>query len=332
MNRREFLRLATVGGVGLVLGGAELERRLRTDPTFKVEFDSDNALSFEEASALAIRFDKAFDKLPVPEFKNTEAELYEYALEMLPQFEYEGIVGRTRFPQEVRFVYFPNGDDFNHVLGRSNCQTYAVVNGRMTFETSTWGKDDLLFTIAHELAHVQEGQELCSTVEMSLIENSAQIAAMEVVCGLANQGNPRYLWAAVNELRGMALSAAYGLALTGKRFDEFTALRSKLSPGAFSESRFQKNRRRWSGDPTRLAEILDWYNTTPLNMIIKAIRSNPDSKIEGLAFPPDYFSYSMGPSGFTPQPMVLTLDDTKYLIANLESLMVDELVSETKEK
>lgn len=324
VSRRDFIKagLATLGGLFIVGNAVANEARhyLSRDPVFKIEFDNnDEGMSFDEAAALAIRFDKAFDRLPVPEFANTPEELTEFALELLPQFEHEGIVSQSHYPEVVEFTYYTDGNLANQVLGQSNCSTYAKVNGRITFETSTWGDTEALFTIAHELTHVQQSSTICYTNERSLVENSAQIGAMEVVCGLANQGNPMYLWAAIDELRGMTLSAALGLALKENRMGEFEELRQQLSPGAFSEARFQKSQRRWTEDPVRLAEILEWYNVTPINMIIKAIREN-NNQITGLAFPEIDTSRETGVYGSS-EPLTLALDDTAWVIEHLEELV-----------
>lgn len=323
LSRLEFIKAAALSFGSLFLAGSaaanEVMHYLDRDPIFKIEFDDKERVSFDEAAALAIRFDRALDRLPIPEFANTQQELTEFALELVPQFEYEGVVSKATFPEEVEFTYFPDAGSANHVLGRSDCSTFAHLNLRMAFETSTWGDTEVLYTIAHELAHVQQGTAVCLSVADWLVENSAQIASMEVMCGLANQGNPIYLWAAVNELRGMFLSSALGLAYKEDRMNDFEILREQLSPGAFAEARFQKSHRRWSDDPLRRAEILDWYNVVPINQIVWAIREN-NKALPGLAFPEIDTSSTSGYYGTT-ESLTLMLDDTAWVIEHLEELV-----------
>ena len=329
MNRREFLRLATVGGVGLVLGGAELERRLRIDPTFKVEFDGDNeSLSFHECSQLALRLDKLYDKLPEYKSDATQEDLLAWAMEMIPMFEYEGIVSQSRWPkiEGVNFFLFPDGDSDNHVAGRSDCANYAALNVRFANPHSSWYQDeDAPFTLLHELAHVQEGQNICATADRALVENSAQIGALEVAAALVNAGNKELMVPLVSELRGMALSAAYAAALRTNQLDNFIEFRSKLSPGAFADARFAKQRRRWSEHQSELLEVLDRYNVTPLLMISNAIRFN-NAEITGLAFPEIHMT-GTNPFSFHEEAVPIKLNDLQYFFANAEEL-VDELVSE----
>lgn len=180
--------------------------------------------------------------------------------------------------------------------------------------------DDAPFTLLHELAHIQQGQQICATENRDLVENSAQIAAIEVASALVNQGNKEMITPLISELRGMAISATYASALRTKRVDEFIQFRSTLSPGAFADARFAKARRRWSGDPDQLMTILDRYNVTPLLMISNAIRNN-GAEIEGLAFPPVVENtgsyYALG------RTASISLNDTQYFLAHAEELVKD---------
>lgn len=300
----------------LSLGGGVEKGR---DPVFKIEFDEDeSSLTYDEVSRLALRLDEVYDSLPKFDLEPTEENLHRVAIEIIPQFEYEEIVPESQIPTEIEFHFFPDGNSANHVLGRSNCSTYVFVNGRVTSLMGAWYGKGWIFTLAHELAHVAQGDVVCGDSERSLVENSAQIGAIEVCCGLANQGSGYFLYAVLDELRGMAITASLGLALRENRFEEFCAFRERLSPGAVSEAKFQKSRRRWSDDTGRLMEIIDWYNVTPLNMIAKAIMTN-GSEIEGLAFPPVYqedWGDIMRPLRVKP----IKLDDTAYFLAHLEEL------------
>ena len=332
MSRRTAIRLmAVLGGAGIGVAATGVratmdligeEEKTYRDPQFKVDMDYKMELDFDEAAQLAKRFDKAFDKLPEPKIEYTDKVLAGLAYELIPQFQYEKITPGAEWPQTVEFMVFPDGDSANHVLGRSDCNEYAVVNGRMSLPLSTFAKNEAPFTLAHELAHVAQTQSVCRAVASEEIESSAQIGALEVTAGLALQGNPLWLWATVDELRGMAMSSAYGLALKENGFEKFHDLRKQLSPGAMSEARFMKSRRRWSSDPEQLEDILNKYNTKPLNRVIYAI-SHKDAQISDLAFP---LVSQQGP--FISRQSV-KLDDLGYLITNLESLVDDSVKSGT---
>jgi hypothetical protein len=328
LSRREFLQLATLGGVGFVLGAAEIDRRLRTDSTFKIEFDGDDkSLSFEECSQLAIRMDKLYDKLPEYKPHMTQEDLLAWAMEMIPMFEYEGIVSQSKWPkiEGVNFFLFPDGESDNHVAGRSDCANYTALNVRYANPHSSWYEDDdAPFTLLHELAHIQQGQNICATANRDLVENSAQIGALEVAAALVNAGNKELLVPLISELRGMALSAAYAAALRTNQLDNFIEFRSKLSPGAFADARFAKQRRRWSSNSSELMTILDRYNVVPLLMISNAIRFN-QAEISGLAFP-EIHMVGSNPFTFHDEPFPIKLDDLAYFLKNAEQLVSESIV------
>lgn len=320
-TRRQFLELAGIGA-GALVAGAILNPKKDYDPTFKIDFDPyDEFLSFNECSQLATRMDKLFDKLPEYKSPMTKDDLIEWTIEMTPMFEYEGIVSQANWPPKdgIGFILFPDGDSHNHVAGRSDCANYAGLNLRFANEHSSWYQDeDAPFTLLHELAHIQQGQYICATADRDLVENSAQIAALEVAAALVNQGNKELLTPLVSELRGMAISAAYASAIRTGQTTQFIDFRSKLSPGAFADARFAKSQRRWSSNPIELMTILDRYNVVPLLMISNAIRHD-NSEIKGLAFPPvvenrgNYFAIGRN--------YPIKLDDTAYFLTHAEELM-----------
>ncbi|MBI5357207.1 hypothetical protein HZB78_06385 [Candidatus Collierbacteria bacterium] len=323
-TRRQFLYLLGIGGGALaverILGKKEI------DPVFKIEFDKYNEfLSFNECSQLAVRMDNLYDSLPEYKSSMTKQDLLEWAVEMIPMFEYEGIVPRARWPREegIGFLAFPDGDSHNHVAGRSDCANYAGLNLRFANEHSAWYEsDDAPFTLLHELAHIQQGQDICSTFDRSSVENSAQIAGLEVGAAMVNQGNKEMMVPLVSELRGMAISAAYAAAIRTNRVEEFIDFRAKLSPGAFADARFAKARRRWSNNPVELMTILDRYNVTPLLMISNAIRLN-NAEIKGLAFPPVYDSDWANYYTSNSRPIPIKLNDLSYFLEHAEAMAKD---------
>ena len=325
MNRRAFLKVvgaATGGWVGLKLGIDYLREQAKIDPTFKIEFDKyDEFVSFRETKDLAVRFDKIYDTLPENPPPTDDFEVVNWAIELLPMYEYNGFVEKTVWPPRngIGFVLWPDGNTFNHVSGRSDCRSAAVLNIRYENPASSWYRDeDWIMVLAHELAHVQQGLA-CDQYPTSQVENTAQIISWEVVASLVNGGNKKLIRPLVGELRSVAMSSAYGIAIKYNLLDQFLDLRERLSPGAIADARFQRNVRKWATDPTRLGEILNWYNTEPLNMVTRAIRNN-DSKIEGLALPPVYSDGKAVYYSSHPQPLIPKLDDLKYFLAHAENL------------
>ena len=333
MSRRKFLTVmgGVMGGAAIgtaapqvVEGGKQIVKAIENmeqtqyDPNFGIEMDGKVGLSFKEAARLAKRFDTLYDKLPKPKIPTGVYGLREMALEIIPQFSYEEITPKSQWPDAVDYVIFNDGASANHVLGRSDCRNFAILNGRLNLNVSTWSKDEIPFTLAHELAHVAQTKQICDQNRDEDIESSAQIAALEVTSGLANQGNPLWLWATIGELRGMALSSAYGLALRDDDFEKYHVLRSKLSPGATSEARFQKSVRRWTDRQNELKEILNNYNIKPLERIIFSIKHN-NNEIQDLTFPPIMKRRPFLQSVRKP----VLLDDTAYLIKHAEELVND---------
>lgn len=314
ISRRDFLKMIVIGGGAILAGDAP---NILIDPVFRIDFEGRDELTFESAAALALRFDKALDKVDQPHFDNTNRGLLNYSKEIIPQFSYEDVVKYVRWPEILEFKIFEDGVRANHVLGTSNCDTKAFLNGRYEIDTSKWKRGQELFTLIHELAHIQQGEEICDTKGTELVENSAQVGAMEVAAGLANQGNPEYFWAAVNELRRMAIRSAEYLATKEKRQDEFQKLRKRLSPGAISQSLYDKDERYWATDLLEKDRVFKSYGLIPLQMIITAIRKD-GGIIDNLAFRPKF--RLIGSHSYIEDDYRIKLDDTAYLIENLEYL------------
>src|SRR3990167_383 len=314
MSRRTAIGLmAVIGGAGIGVAATGVRKAMDFlgsrekhyfDPNFKIDMDYKMELDFDEAAQLAIRFDKAFDKLPEPKIEYNDRVLAGLAYELIPQFQYEGVTPETEWPKDVKFIIFSDGDSANHVLGSSDCSNYAIVNGRMELPLSTFAKTDAAFTLAHELAHVAQTRAVCDAVVSEEIESSAQIGALEVTAGLALQEN---------------------------RFNEFHQLRGRLSPGATSEAKFQKSRRRWASDPAQLGDILYKYNVKPMNRLIYAV-SHKDAQIDDLAFPPIHSERPYGGSFtvWTLEKRPVKLDDLAYLIQNVEPLVSDLVKNEKR--
>ena len=324
MSRRTALKWGLLGLETVTLGKAiQFLEGYRYDSTFKVEFDGNNErLSFNECAQLARRFDKLYDSLPESRPSMTKEDLIKWAVEVIPMFEYEGFVAPARWPKrdEVGFFAFASGDDHNHILGRSNCGSYAILNYRVANEHSSWFQDDDTITaFIHELAHVQQGPECAQSVQR--VENTAQIMTLEVSSALINQGNLEVLPSLISELRGMAISSAYAAALEDKDLGKYIHLRGQLSPGAISRAKFEKSTRRWSENPARLKDILNFYNVQPLLMTMNAIRFN-NNQIQDLALPREQLYQSGSMLSYRPVK-TYKLEDLAYFLKNAEAIVVD---------
>lgn len=317
VSRREFIYWSMAGllAVANLLAGEG-----HKDPTLKIEFDGDDeSLSFPELAALAVRLDRAFDSLPKYEIEPTPKNLRAVAQELYVRFEHEGFGWIEALPEKLEFVFFEDNYDANNSLGESDCESYVVLNGRMTLVFSPRYGEGWIMGLAHELGHMAQGVAMCES-EFTIRETSAQIGAIEIVAGLALEGSPYYLFAVVEELRAMVISAAFGAAYQENRIEEFGQLRKRLSPGAISEARFQKMWRylqEWFPMKSVAAYWLD-----PVKSIVKTVKQE-EPIIEGLAFPDDNF-INRGEMFVTNRdPKRRELDDTKYLLTHLEEIGAD---------
>ena len=112
-------------------------------------------MDFGEASRLALRFQKLVEKLEKEEWEinATPVAIELWGLELLGMFPYEGAVIKTQVPQVLEATPWITGGSHNHVGGRSNCGSYAVLNFRYINPISEWYNSKTWpITIAHELA------------------------------------------------------------------------------------------------------------------------------------------------------------------------------------
>lgn len=312
LSRRDFLRIAGLTAAGTVLGGVS-----EVDPYFGIVLDKEAGLGYRESLDLAFRLDRVYDLLPEWKPETTRKDFENWVRELAPMFEYNGIVDHAIIPSAMEFTDFTDGQKHNHVLGQSNCADLIRINARVTNPHSSWYQsEDFPFTVAHELAHVQQ-QESCVSSSSEKIESSAQVAALEVMCSLANGGNTEAIRAVIGELRDMAMTTAYGWAIERNDLPRFIALRNRMSPGALSEARFYRAMRRWEKRPMELKSLIAKYYRYPLEIILEA------SKNEGqtyLAFPPILFTNYGGSYVFNPEPQPIVLDDTLYFLKNMERM------------
>lgn len=315
VTRREFLKMVGVGAAALLLPASNSN----IDPLLKIDFENDGKLSFRETFDLAIRFDRVFDKLKKPRIDVSNKSLYKYAREIAPQFEYEGMGPGIEIPDELLFKYYDEGIRANHVLGSSNCIDKVEMNARISSEVSAWyARDEFLFTLTHELAHIAQGLDVCLAGPREYVETSADVAAMEVVSGLALSGDANFFYAAVNEFRTMARGAAMAIALKNNDKKAFLSVVNRFGSDALSKAKFHKAMRFWETEPVAYRIVLESYSLGPLQTIIESIKNN--SNTVEIAMKPVNFKGMGGVLHYHDGGFPMKIDDTHYLIENMEPI------------
>ena len=306
-GRRNFMKLI---GLASIAGAAALltnDREGYYDTAFRVELSGKEKLTFEDACAIAKRIDRCTDQLPDVKVPIDDKELIKWVIEMIPNFEAEGAVDIPRYPENVAFVIYKTADRHIHTAGQSDCSKFAVLNARyVNSVTSDYGKDEYLFTLLHELAHVQQGNS-CNE-DRTLVEATAQIVALEVGASLINQGNRTLLRPVLQELKNIFIGTAYSVALRDGRMEEFKRYRKTITSSAFREAAFEHSIREWESEQWRLEQILERYEEMPANKIVSAITKDHNI-IRDLA---------LSPMGGAKRPFII--DDLNYLITYMEDL------------
>ena len=328
--------------VGLLVGTGTAFRqefyeniKLEKHPVLHIEPDGFWTLSFDEAAELTLYFDGLYDKLgespyPAP----TERHLAELAYEILPIFQYEGFA-LPQFPADLGLYPYQDGGNHIHIAGQSDCAGF-VLNYRFGNPYSSWYNEGHWVAVAiHEMVHVQQGP-LCSTVDSLYIEMSAEVITLETLAALVNYGNRDMTYALVRELRGMAASAAYGLALNDGDLDKYIALRNRIlkaptgMPDSYKNAGFDKSRRHWETDPERLSFILEAYSIYPLEQIVQSILYI-DGQMTGLIMPPGFvIEYPNSPDVYVPGPPLI-LDDLMYFLEHADEI-VDQYIREKEDE
>lgn len=349
-SRRDVLKGAAVmAGAFLVPSAAEGVRR-------KVESEQSEPteLTYEQAMTDAFRFKDLLNQIPEEQRIGitSEEDLVYWTAEIMPYFEYEGIVEDTEpnrmngmvYPPVMSFNDYQDGIRSHHVLGTTNIFSNEVdLNARMINPVSPWyGREDSIGTLVHELAHVQ-GIKFPSPGSDIDHEASAQLVTLEVLAAMVNHGNEKALPALLDELGHMNMQAAHFLAIRDGRKDDFDRDRARLlNPVALANS--EKADRQWAGyeDEERFPYILDAYNYRPMNELYQGFRN--EDRIYGVKLPknwlhdlitgPDYyagdFSLSENTTPAVPEhiiypegPIPLHVDDLHYFYDNAEAMVND---------
>lgn len=344
MTRREFLVAALGIGVAGAAGSLEVgitaglaARRVRRyvdryNPYWKVEGDNHpETIGFDEAAQLALRFDRAFDRLPPYKPLVSDEAMVLWAWELLAMYPIEGVSDEVIIPDEIGlrlFYYKEYYEKHEGALGVSDCKSYAFLNLRQGNPYSgLYRNSSFDFTVAHEFAHIFQTEEFCGTrndpiteEERDLVETTAQIVALEVMSALANGGNIYALYAVAYEMRGIAVSIARATAIREGRQADFKRLRSRLTPGAIAQAKFERNQRNMSEED--LLTLIDRYDLAVLETIMAAQQG--DGIVRGLALPPIRKEKNdLGEVVPVAPPRVrdFLIDDTIYLLGNLEAMV-----------
>jgi hypothetical protein len=190
-----------------VVGSPNAKRRLLTSALVLVVaalFTPSTAVAadFGDPARVALEADRIVDRMSIAP---ADTSLSRWTREILPWFGEERIVRRVRRPVHVRYVDF-EGPLATMLLGTTTCSAGAVsISGRYANPVSRlYRSADLVFTLVHELAHVQQ-ETLCRRAPTALVETSAQLMALEVAAAMALDGNTTVALALLHEVRDIAV-------------------------------------------------------------------------------------------------------------------------------
>ena len=230
---------------------------------------------------MALATDRIIDRIVVAPL---DTSLTRWTREILPWFAAEGIVRLERAPARVGYSDF-RGAHGTLVLGTANCRSGVVsISGRYVNPVSRMFRSvDLVFTLAHELAHVQQNT-LCERAPTTLVETSAQLMALEVTAAMALDGNAWAGLALLRELRDIAVGtlrfdAELGLPGAQGRLD---AVVDAIYTTAERE-RASRRDRYWTKNPAHRKELLRHYAVGPYRKLASALRG--DLVVNRLATP-----------------------------------------------
>jgi hypothetical protein len=316
---------ALVAGVAVTATGiARQDSHEHIDATLGIRLDGRPGLSFDEMGRLLERLSLLVDELPPPSSRVRQRDLKLWVREILPWFQREGVVARVVVPKSVGTNMFTrDGFANSHLLAAGSCWLESVlVNGRVFSPVSSWyGRPDFLATLVHELAHVQG---ICIGNDTLQVEASAQIAALEVMAAMANDGNEPMIRSLLTELRRMCLDALEYEAWGNPDREQFARMLDRhVLHSALAEAQIVQAERYWMGSKQRsqkLREVLDSYAEVPLRRIVAGLGTGSVWNIQLPINDP-------GRGGSTRGPLKgLRVDDLGYFLAHAEP-MVEELAA-----
>lgn len=336
VSRQEFLRLATLGGLGLagaLLRGGRgpgfpnfLPIPKRLDPKTGIELDkNDYKVSFGEAAQLALLAGKAGEILQIDHWRPqlTPETFRAWTEELVIQMQAEGIIDKIEIP-ELFFFAPEDGDEGNYTLGSSYCEKDARLSSRFVNPFAGWyDSPDWPGTIAHELVHaLAQNESLCRKINRrDQLESTAQVAKIKILSAMAVRGNGFAFRALVWDLTDICLRAALALSINTQDLEKFRQLRSVIHPGILSQAYAEKLDRENEGNEYDRLQTLQRYGLVPLDMIMMAHLTNNDV-VTGLELPPKFF-YPQG-ENYVDHPhyeeRTFDIRDWAWLMANLEDV------------
>lgn len=242
---------------------------------------SADAADFGDPAGVALETDRIIDGMAVAPL---DLSLTRWTREIVPWFAAEGIVRLERQPARVRYVDF-SGPQANLILGTADCRGAVVsISGRYANPVSSLYRSvDMVFTLAHELAHVQQNT-LCERAPTDAVETSAQLMAFEVTAAMALDGNAWAGLALLRELRDLAVGklrfdAERHLPGARARLDTVVAAIYTTPERAGAAQRTHY----WARNPAQRKEVLLRYAVGPYRKLAAAFRR--DLIVPGLATP-----------------------------------------------
>lgn len=289
LGRRTFLRQAGIGIGGLTIAWllGEIKTVAAEEPAETVRFPA--------ARDIALRTDRIHDRMPDLGIEINIKTLHDWVDEVIPFFEENKIVTTARYPEEIFFERFKDGFKAMHVLGTSDCDKTLTINGRLNNPLSVWYGDlDFWGTVVHELAHEQQGPDMCKDYSIRRdLEVGAQVAMLEVLASMAMGGSKIAAFSFVHELRDIAFGAAWVYKMKHKA--EFNALAATMFSTPLDQAEWQRIQNAWKGREWRLIDILLTYNFLPFDKIMMAHKNNHDivtgAALPNSTFPVDDFGY-----------------------------------------
>ncbi len=310
-----------LSGVAVFLG-AEKRRRLYDD-VFGVYYEKE--VKREEIKMFAERLFRLTDKIDSLGYRPEVSieDVRQWVDELVPMYSYQGATDVSRFPDEVGYQVQRDGFRHNHVLGTSDCEEFVSLNARFGNPHSTWYKSRFLGTLAHELAHIQQGR-VCRERPVSEVENAAQVVSFEVLAALANQGNMEAAFALVWELKATAVLAVLYFALRDHGLDEFSSWYGRLSRDPITDAIMDNYIRGWlNRGKWEWLDVLRTYRLKPYEMITSAHRYS-DDRVYGMAIAKRYYEYDQRRyANISVEDRGFVIDDLVYFLGHAEVMVND---------
>lgn len=181
------------------------------DSYFGIWVNHDDKLDFNESVAFSKRFYQIGKKIEASGWRPAanDIRIRNWALEITPMFQYEGLVSETKINFKPLAYNFSSGFEHNHIAGRSDCIDYVAVNARFSNPISGWYRSqDWPVVLAHEIAHAQQGEKWCGfpkaeierVEELTAILNDSSISESDRTKAKAERKAITDYWAEDKEL------------------------------------------------------------------------------------------------------------------------------------